>query len=1009
MMKRHTMRATFIWAIVLPGAVLTLLIVSTLTFGLLFSYTGDSKYQSLLFIVDSALLFAYVIISVFEVRRLHEFYQQGLFEISRDNFLRLSRGESDIRAYPSSRIEELKELNAAVGKVKERWSHSVLYSSAPDYDTIGLSFVDRERRLIAAREMSGRLDNLIHLSDAFTIGLMELYYDLGEEKLDAQEKDRLLDLANRYFAFIPGRLFAFGLDERSLICYLPGIDSLRIIKEKFVAMQPEASVSKRLVSGMSLLPLKGSMVCYPYSGINELLSDLRYAKRQNKSLTVFLPEERRKNGKVTLKDHADNVAFFNKAVLPIRHLSGNMDEKEVRVLRKVAENVADYIGTDFNGLYVHDMNAHRYFSLFEEDDRVGIPEDMVKEIVSIVDEDNTFYFSTRSACSEVIARRVDEYGVKSGFLYAFFDGQECIGILFMGKRDGDLVLDAYVKEALVRLGDAYTSYFFLAEKQERANAFQAEAENILGVSPYMVYKVDEASLNLTYFSPNMKAYFPSVELGVPCYQALYGLEKPCAHCPMKEFAKMQSNKKAKVSGRVKDIRIETSLALNDRKSHVRTLLIERLDQGQAGSDPYDKDWMVYSYHTLLQQLQNAYLIHSRGYLLLLSIDNLEQILTLQGGEGACFMVRALTQKIKSALNTHDVYAYNPSTLAILLPRAGHVELIDICEKIYDISKERFLDDGEHDWFTLTYLPLGFPRGHNSASDFLAHVEEYYRNGEYTHGKDFIYFHDHSIARSASRRDYMLAVIDEVFGTKTANCVYLQPMVLSADKKIYGAEILLRVEDTQRHTFFRADALSKVAEQNNRISLITESLLNFVGELYKEHGNSLFALNGFRRIGINVDAAFLKDALLAKKVAELYAEQHLGKDFLSFEVPEDLITDSFEAEGNAFANSGALLVCDRYTGKYVSLEKLKSYGFREVKLPREMIDGIELDAQKLGAVTSLVARAKSLGLRVSAVGVENSAQYLALKDLDPNMLLQGYHFYKPLSRSDLISAVISNNR
>ena len=141
----------------------------------------------------------------------------------------------------------------------------------------------------------------------------------------------------------------------------------------------------------------------------------------------------------------------------------------------------------------------------------------------------------------------------------------------------------------------------------------------------------------------------------------------CPHCPIREYAKMGGDIKAKLNGRVRDVEIETSLTLNDTKSHERSLLVERVGSGPK-TDPYDKNWLSYSFSTLVGQLENAYLVHSRGYLLLVCLDNIDTFISDQGSEGACFAVRCLIQEIKKALDTHDVYSYNPACIAILLPR-----------------------------------------------------------------------------------------------------------------------------------------------------------------------------------------------------------------------------------------------------------------------------------------------------------------------------------------------------
>ena len=94
------------------------------------------------------------------------------------------------------------------------------------------------------------------------------------------------------------------------------------------------------------------------------------------------------------------------------------------------------------------------------------------------------------------------------------------------------------------------------------------------------------------------------------------------------------------------------------------------------------------------------------------------------------------------------------------------------------------------------------------------------------------------------------------------------------------------------------------------------------------------------------------------------------------------------------------------GTHIGVAKLKELGFNEIKIARDLIIGIEKDAAKYKEVSEIVRECKKVGLSVSAVGVENKEQYNFLKELDENMLVQGYYLYKPLSRSDLINAIVS---
>ena len=82
------------------------------------------------------------------------------------------------------------------------------------------------------------------------------------------------------------------------------------------------------------------------------------------------------------------------------------------------------------------------------------------------------------------------------------------------------------------------------------------------------------------------------------------------------------------------------------------------------------------------------------------------------------------------------------------------------------------------------------------------------------------------------------------------------------------------------------------------------------------------------------------------------------------------------------------------------------GFNEIKIARDIIANIDNDSLKYRELADIVENAHRVNINVAAVGVENEAQFNLLKDLDENMMVQGYYLYKPLTRSDLITALIS---
>ena len=988
---------TFLSIGVMVGLILFIVIFTAL-FGFLYASSGDMVFLILLLSIDGVLLIGLTLFAIFGARMLDKVINKDIVSISLENYDKLRYGKTDLIEYPTTNLKEFEQLNEKVGKVKERWANANVYVPDALYEGLDIPYIEEEYRLIHFVYLKESLGALLDRSKAYNIGILELFYDLKGKKMGDNNKANLIKHANSSFDFIPGRLFAFTESEDSLICFLPAYDSLSSIEEKVLAMCDECAISAHSPTGLTLLPLKSAFVSFPSSKEEDIFHDLGYARRQGNSFNVFFPDRVKNNTDGTsLITHEQDDSFFHKALIPLYRLSGIEREKEKSVIQNVFEAIRLYLGADKSDLIYWERNTDRNYSYFA--DAVSaktFPVEKINRVRAIIDRNNAYYFSSRKSLSPTLARDMDELGVNSGYMYCFDDGNQFLGFMYFLKSEGSLSLDSYRLEGLNRVGKILTDYFSLAQKEERALAAQAETEHILSLSNYAIYKVRDSDYHITYISPNLRTLFPNAKVGEPCHKVMYGYGKMCPHCPMKDFSKMETD--------VKGSHLVTSLTLNDRKSHERSLLVEI---GNPGFERFDREWLVYSYRTLLEQLHNIYINNGRGYLLLLCIDNIELFLTKQGGEGTLFAIRSIIEKIKHTFQTHDVYAYNPSTIGLLLPRVGHAEIIDYCEKIYNLSKENSFDDGtKTDVFQITYLPLGYPQGYSSPEEFLSHVEEHYRNPKLVHNVDYIYFYNHSISCAASRTKYMTDIIDKTFGEDDVNCVTLQPM-LDSDRHIYGAEILLRVMDEYRQRPIQAWELSQIAVQTGKIPVITSALIRFVEALYKEYGASVFAVNAFNRVAINTDSTFLEDKAMMEYVKNLYTNRLLPENFIAFEISEDLIKDDFITKSKDFLASGVALVCDRYSGRDVSIEKLKAFGFSKIKITRDLIKDIDSNPNRKEEVLQLIAQAKALGLKIGAVGVENEEQFNILKSADPKVEVQGFLFYKPLARSDLISAIRSH--
>ena len=1010
--RQVSMRHAFQRAMFSPLIALVSMIVISIVFLLIYYFTQNRVLLFVLFAILINMAIGYVLIVFFVFRYLSRVFFKGLYETTYNNIDRLSKDNANLSHFPKLNIKEIDDLNERMDVVSAKLNNAYLVTYAPDYSKLKLEYVNKNKQLITFDSFKKNLSSLIFLSQSFRNVVVEVYYDLREELSD-ESKEYLLNLYRKAFADYTNSLFTFRDDNRSLLIYLPVIDSFSKIKEILFFKIKESSVVTKTVQGTDNVPARYVVVAYPYSSEDSILSDLRYAKRQNKVINFFLPNRTKNNIDERILMHTSmNINYMSRILASLSNLDPMKfnSESDKETIKGVLNGLVKYLDIDEAGIITYEDTVREYHSYVATEDATLFPEkasisaDFVEVLSANTDDDCSYYFSKRSHANLAIGRMFDYYGINSGYFYAIKKDGSPIGLIYFFNKKKDFAIDAYLRESLFILSLRLDHYFSSMGLMEDIDLIKSESEYILSLGNRYTYNIDD-KFRLTNFSNNLKSVFPHLKTGEPCYKQLFGLEHICHDCPMMTFKKKRID--------VKNKAYEMSLTLNDRKSHNRYMLIERImKEEEYEPDVFNKDLLIYSYASLANTIKDSYYTNSRGYILLLCIDNYEDLLANQGSEGLLFVMRCFIKKIKDKLKTQDVYYYNPTTIAVVFPLIGHADVINRCEMIYEISKGHFFDDGTNDSLTVTYLPLAYPRGYPSADDFLRHVNDFYLSDKLERNKDFIYFYDHSISRSASKRAFMIDVIENEFSGKMSQSVNLQPMVQAADRKIYGAEILLRINDVHRNVFFSAEEISRIALQENKTYLITESILNYVGVLYKEYGPNVFKINEFKRVAINIDQTYLKNPDLVQSIIEIHNTNKFPNNFLSFEIPEEMIPDNLDKIRNfakELTNVHIVFSCDRYSGRYVGVEKLKELGFKEIKIMKSIIDNIDKDPVKFNEVKSLVESAKQSGLNISVVGVENEAQYRLLRDLDNTMMMQGYYFYKPLTRSDFIASIISYNK
>lgn len=1000
--------------IIIPAFTVALMIATTIVLAVLYNLTSSLVFIWIFVGLAVASLAAYIVFYFRLSKRLNMTYYKQLFQTTYTNITKIRNNDVNLLPYGESEIKEIQMLDKATNDIKTKLESSYLLLKVPDYSKIKLDYVDKAKNLITFKSFRDNIANIIFVSQSFRNVLIEVYFALPKDSvLTQKDKDRLLDLYMKTFEEHEKVLYMFSDDGRSLLIYIPVIDSFAEIKEKLNFVVTSSSIMVRDDRGIQNIGAQYAVVAYPYSDEDMLLGDLRYAKRQNKPYFLFLPTRRKDNvSKEILVNTSMNLNYTSKIVTQLSHLdytSGD-DEHNEMVLNEIFTAIANFLDIDDAGILVFNDSTNSYYqyisssrsTLFKEG---LIGEDFIRALGSVCDDDNSYYFSTRKHANKAIQQYLGLYGICSGSYYIVrdFQSNKIIAVIYLFNRTRDMVLNSYLRETFFIVSLRIDNYLEKKSIFDYADSKHTENENILALTNMYSYHIDD-DFNITYLSKGLKKLFPKIEVGSKCYNAMFGLDKHCKDCPL-------VTKKKKYFD-VKRNQFETSMTLADRKDNDHVVLVKLVKEGEEKGDLFQEDFLTYSYKSLVGAVSNEYAQAGRGYMLLLSIDNYVDIVAKIGSEGYNYLIRDYVRNLKNKLGIDDIYYYNPSTLAVHFPYVGHKDLITKIESIYPLSKENYYKNKEFSLLNITYLPVGYPRGFAYPTDFMKHMSDFYHEPELERNKDFIYFSDFSISRSASKRAFMVSVLEQEFSSHNSTSMNLQPIVRIKDGHIFGAEILLRIADAHRNVFFNAEEISRIAQQENKTQLVTESIINFIGAMYKEYGNNVFKINKFNRIAINIDQTYLENKELIKQIVKLCEENKLPNGFISMEIPEDLIPnnrDKIKALAEELSKYKIMFSCDRYTGQYVDIDELSFLGFKEVKIARDIILAVDKDPVKYDALKQIVELSKKSDMYLAAVGVENEQQLKLLRALDENMMVQGYFLYKPLTRADLIAALISYDK
>ncbi|PUE07798.1 bifunctional diguanylate cyclase/phosphodiesterase [Limnohabitans sp. T6-20] len=227
--------------------------------------------------------------------------------------------------------------------------------------------------------------------------------------------------------------------------------------------------------------------------------------------------------------------------------------------------------------------------------------------------------------------------------------------------------------------------------------------------------------------------------------------------------------------------------------------------------------------------------------------------------------------------------------------------------------------------------------------------------------------------------------------------HYQPEVDLRTGKIIGFEALARWQDEELGMVSPAEFIP-LAEQSGAIDPLTQSLFSQVvkdSQTIRSHfPNATIALNSSPQL--------LSGKRLFTMLSHLSSELENGLEGFVLEITEtdfSLSPEELASQLQAIMGLGVRIAIDDFGKSYSSLSRLASMPLQKLKIDMSFIAGMKRE-ENTKIISGILALARSLGLEVTAEGVENRYQKDVLVSLGCEQA-QGYFYSKPLNLREVI--------
>ncbi len=385
------------------------------------------------------------------------------------------------------------------------------------------------------------------------------------------------------------------------------------------------------------------------------------------------------------------------------------------------------------------------------------------------------------------------------------------------------------------------------------------------------------------------------------------------------------------------------------------------------------------------------------------VDRFKMINETLGHYAGDEILKAAADRLKRCKRETDTVArVGGDEFTILIRDAGRLGAVTGCaSKILSEIAQPF-PGASQDVFVSASIGISmYPDDAKSAGELTKHADAAMHSAK-TLGRNNYQFFTHALNVEVQERMVLETGLRLALKREEMYLLY-QPKIDLTTREVIGAEALIR----WRHPELGLVPPSRfvpVAEESGMVGEIGEWVLRAAcKQIYDWQKMGLSP-----QIAVNVSARQFQQYDVSQLVSTVIGEARISPESLELELTESAVMHDAEASivtVEKLKQLGVGIAIDDFGTGYSSLSYLKRLPVDLLKIDQSFVRDISNDPNDAAIVRAIITLARSLGMKVTAEGVETEAQMAFLVSYGCQFA-QGYLFGKPMTAAELTARMRS---